>query len=68
MKVSIHAQASAVDTLAVQAYQRGNLKMNPQSMGKSWGGGLVLATETLMLLDVNRHRPGIAQVLAEIEG
>lgn len=66
MKASLHAQASAVDTMATQARQRGNIKMTP-AQWEMLEPRLNAATMTLMLLQSMRAKLP-ADVLAEIEG
>jgi hypothetical protein len=66
MKTSLHAQASAVDVLSVQARQRGNIKMRPNEW-EMLEPRLRAAALTLMLLQSWRDRLPAA-FLAEIEG
>jgi hypothetical protein len=67
MTLSLHAQASAVDLMATQARQRGNIKMKP-AQWEMLDPRLCAAARTLMLLNAARNRPGVAEFIAEIEG
>jgi hypothetical protein len=66
MKSSLHAQMSAVDLMATQARQRGNLKMK-HAQWEMLDPRLCDATRTLMLLQSWRARLP-AEFIAEIEG
>ena len=66
MKSSLHSQASAVDVMAVQARQRGNLKMRP-SEWEMLERGLSAACRTLLLMENSRHLLP-ASFIAEVEG
>lgn len=67
MKSSLHAQSSAVDVMATQARQRGNLKMTP-AQWEMLEPRLHAAMLTLTLLNAARNRPGVAEFIIEIEG
>ena len=66
MKSLLHAQASAVDVMAVQARQRGNIKMRPGEW-EMLERGLSAACRTLLLMESSRHLLP-ASFIAEVEG
>lgn len=66
MKPSLHAQKSAVDVMATQARQRGNLKMKPADW-EMLEPRLSAAVNTIQMLEIYRAKLP-PDLLAEIEG